>query len=233
MNYQPTFFRNTPLAMTIQFLIRGFMVGLIASISLGPVGVMCIQRTLSKNRLSGLLSGLGAATADTLYAIVAFFFIALVGAFIEENMNIIAIIGGAVVAFVGVRIYMTNPEVQIRRNRGRKTDLWQDYISTFLLTFTNPAFVLWLMVLFTAFNLQYNPAEPDTPTRVASGVMMIAGFFGGAASWWYSLTWCIDHLRRRFRPHHLIWINRITGVFIALLGAWAIVSTLIKIIDLT
>lgn len=218
--------------MTLEFLVRGLIVGLIASITLGPVGVMCIQRTLSKNRKSGLLSGLGAATADTLFATVAFFFIALVNSFIEEHMNIITLIGGGCVAFVGTRIYMTNPVVQIRRNRAGKTNLWQDFISTFLLTLTNPAFILWLMVIFTAFNLQYDPSAPDRPTRVASGILMISGFFGGACLWWYTLTWGVNKLRRRFRPRHLLWLNRITGVIIAILGASAVISTAIKMIQL-
>ena len=111
--------------MTIEFLVRGLIIGLIASITLGPVGVLCIQRTLSKNRKSGLVSGFGAATADTMFATVAFFFIALVSAFIEEHMNLITLIGGGCVTFVGIRIYMSNPVVQIRRNRAGKTNLWQ------------------------------------------------------------------------------------------------------------
>ncbi len=216
--------------MTIQFLIRGFIVGFIASVSLGPVGVMCIQRTLSKGRLSGLVSGLGAATADTLFATIAFFFIALVNSFIEKNMAIITLIGGCCVAFVGVRIFMTNPAVQIRRNQGRKTDLWQDYISTFLLTLTNPAFVLWLILLFSAFNLQYDPTAEDL-TRVTSGFLTISGFLAGTCSWWYLLSWVIGKLRQRFRPHHLLWINRVMGIVIAMLGAWAVITTVIQIIE--
>ena len=215
--------------MTIPFLIRGFIVGFLASVTLGPVGVMCIQRTLSKGRISGLVSGLGAAVADTIYAVAAFFFIAMVSSFIEEHMTVLTIVGGICVAFVGVRIVLTNPVLQMRRNRNRKTDFWQDFISTFLLTFTNPAFVLWLIVLFSAFNLQYDPAAEDV-TRVMSGVLTIGGFMGGAAVWWYLLTWLIGKLSRKFRPIHLLWINRITGSIIILLGAWTLISTLIQII---
>ena len=218
--------------MTLEFLVRGLIIGLIASITLGPVGVLCIQRTLSKNRNAGLVSGFGAATADTMFATVAFFFIALVSAFIEEHMNLITLIGGGCVTFVGIRIYMSNPVVQIRRNRAGKTNLWQDFISTFLLTLTNPAFILWLMVIFSAFNLNYDPTAPDNPTRVAGGILMISGFFGGACLWWYLLTLGVNTLRRRFRPRHLLWLNRTTGVIIALLGAAAVISTAIKMIRL-
>ncbi len=215
--------------MTIQYLIQGFIVGFLASVTLGPVGVMCIQRTLSKGRLSGLISGLGAAVADTIYAIAAFFFISLVGSFIEEHMTILTIIGGVCVGAVGTRIVMTNPVMQMRRNRNRKTDFWQDFISIFLLTFTNPAFIFWLIVLFSAFNLQYDPTAEEM-TRVATGVLTIGGFMGGAVFWWYLLTSLISMLSRKFKPIHLLWINRITGSIIILLGLWAVISTLIELI---
>lgn len=217
--------------MILELFIRGIVIGLVASITLGPVGVMCIQRTLSKSRKAGFLSGLGAATADSIFATIAYFFISLVSAFIEENMNVISIIGGLCVIFVGVRIYLTNPIVQIRRNRAGKSNLWQDYISTFFLTLTNPAFILWLIVIFTAFNVSYDPEAPDDISRVVSGLFMIFGFFVGAATWWFSLTYSINLLRNRFKPRHLLWINRIAGSIISILGASAIVVTIIKMLE--
>lgn len=212
--------------MWIEIFLRGVIIGLTASITLGPVGVLCIQRTLSKNRKSGFVSGLGAATADTIFATVAFFFISFISSLIESNMTILTVLGGICVIVVGVNIFMTNPVVQIRRNRAGKSNLWQDYISTFLLTLTNPAFILWLVVIFTALGVDMT-AEVSV-TRLRAGVAMITGFLAGAAVWWFSLTTVINRLRNKFRPRHLLWINRVAGVVIVVLGASAVLAMFIQ-----
>ena len=213
--------------MWIEIFLRGVVIGLTASITLGPVGILCIQRTLSKNRKSGLVSGLGAATADTILATVAFFFISFISSLIESNMVILTVLGGICVVVVGVNIFMTNPVVQIRRNRAGKSNLWQDYISTFLLTLTNPAFILWLVVIFTALGVDMSEAEVSV-TRLRVGVAMITGFLAGASVWWFLLTTVINRLRNRFRPRHLLWINRVAGVIIVVLGASAVLAMFIQ-----
>lgn len=213
--------------MWIEIFLRGVVIGLTASITLGPVGILCIQRTLSKNRKSGLVSGLGAATADTIFATVAFFFISFISSLIESNMVILTVLGGICVVVVGVNIFMTNPVVQIRRNRAGKSNLWQDYLSTFLLTLTNPAFILWLVVIFTALGVDMSEAEVSV-TRLRVGVAMITGFLAGASVWWFLLTTVINRLRNRFRPRHLLWINRVAGVIIVVLGASAVLAMFIQ-----
>ncbi len=213
--------------MGFEILMRGLTVGLIASITLGPVGVMCIQRTLSKNRQSGFISGLGAATADTIFAILAYFFIAIISSVIENHLQILKILGGICVVIVGVNIFLKNPVVQIRRNRAGKSNLWQDFASTFGLTLTNPAFILWLLVIFSAFNVGSAEAGQLTFSQVKTGLLMIGGFFGGAVAWWLILTSVISLFRKRFRPRHLLWINRIAGVMITVLGAVAIISAFV------
>ena len=213
--------------MWIEIFLRGVVIGLTASITLGPVGILYIQRTLSKNRKSGLVSGLSAATADTIFATVAFFFISFISSLIESNMVILTVLGGICVVVVGVNIFMTNPVVQIRRNRAGKSNLWQDYISTFLLTLTNPAFILWLVVIFTALGVDMSEAEVSV-TRLRVGVAMITGFLAGASVWWFLLTTVINRLRNRFRPRHLLWINRVAGVIIVVLGASAVLAMFIQ-----
>lgn len=213
--------------MWIGIFLRGFIIGLTASITLGPVGVLCIQRTLSKNRRSGFVSGLGAATADTIFATIAFFFISVISSLIESNMTILTVLGGICVIVVGVNIFMTNPVSQIRRNRAGKSNLWQDYISTLLLTLTNPAFILWLLVMFTAFNVDVSDAEVSF-TKVRMGMATLTGFFAGASLWWFLLTTIVNRLRNKFRPRHLLWINRVAGTLIVLLGASAVLAMFIQ-----
>ncbi len=212
--------------VNIEILLRGLLVGLLASITLGPVGVMCIQRTLSKSRLSGLFSGLGAAVADTLFAILAWFFIAVIMSVIEDNIFVLKIVGGMFVVAVGVHYFLKNPVVQIRRNRAGRSNLGQDFASSFALTLTNPAFVLWLLVIFSALGVNSGSvaADDSSVSNVGLGAQMILGFFMGAAAWWLALTSVVSLFRRRFRPRHLLWINRIAGALITTLGAAAIVS---------
>lgn len=199
--------------MLISLIIRGLIIGLVASIPLGPVGVLCVQRTLSKNHKSGFVSGLGAAFADMLFATIAFFSLAVVLSFIEENMTLIKVIGGMCIMVVGVNIFMSNPVVQIRRNRAGKSNLWQDFISVFFITLANPAFILIFIALFATFGF-----SEDT-LGVAKGLLMIVGVFGGAVTWWFSLTFVVNLFRKKFRPRHLLWINRISGAVIVVLGA--------------
>ena len=202
------------------YLIRGFSVGFMASIPLGPIGVMCIQRTLSKGHRSGVVSGLGAASADLIFAIVAVFSLTLVTAFVETHMLLLKMIGGICVVVMGVYIFLKNPAVQIRKNRAGMGSLWSDFITIFFLTLTNPAFILVFVTLFAATGVGQNPSE----NNLLSNVLLLAGVYLGGNTWWLTLTSLVSLLRNRFRPRHLLWINRISGALIAALGVLAIVS---------
>ncbi len=209
--------------MLATLLFRGFIIGLLASIPLGPIGVLCIQRTLSKNHKSGFVSGLGAATADTIFATIAFFSLAVVMGFIETHLTMVKVIGGMCVIIVGMKIFFSNPVVQIRRNRAGKTNLWQDYISVFFLTLANPAFILVLLTLFAAFGVS------EAVIGEFNGGILVAGVFAGAASWWFLLTFVVSLFRNKFRPRHLLWMNRIAGVVIVVLGAATVLTMFINI----
>jgi threonine/homoserine/homoserine lactone efflux protein len=208
--------------MLLIIFLKGLIVGLLGSIPLGPIGVLCIQRTLSKNHKSGFISGLGAASADTLFATIAFFSLSIVVSFINDNIILVKVIGGLCVMVVGVKIFLSNPAVQIRRNRAGKSKLWQDFISVFVLTLTNPAFIIVLIgIMATVGAADY--------TGVANGVAVITGVWIGAAIWWFALTFLVNLFRKRFRPRHLLWINRIAGAAIVLLGAITVLSMFVNI----
>lgn len=208
--------------MWIELFFRGFLIGLLGSIPLGPVGVLCIQRTLSKNHRSGFISGLGASTADTLYAILALSSISFVMSFIQDNMIWFKVIGGLCIVAVGAKIFFSNPIIQIRRNRAGKSNLWQDYVSVFLITLTNPALLLVFVAFFTTFGISAEMGE-------LNGISMLIGVFAGGTAWWFTLTFLVNLLRKRIRPRHLLWMNRIAGAIIVVLGAAAIFSSVINI----
>ena len=208
--------------MGFEVFLKGIVIGLLASLPLGPIGVMCIQRTLSKSQRSGFVSGLGAASADTLFATVALFSLTVVLSFIEDNMVIIKVLGGISVIIVGMTILLKNPVGQIRRNRaGKGSNLWSDYLSVLLITLANPAYILIFVALFAALGVNHEGIP------YANGLLMILGVLCGTSLWWFLLTFCISFLRRKFRPRHLLWMNRISGSVIVMLGAAAILSIFI------
>ena len=111
----------------IELLFRGICVGIAASITVGPVAVLCIQRTLSRDRRTGLISGLGVACADTLMAIIAYFCYSMLQSHIEQYNTLLRVIGGIFVVVVGVWVFAQNPVPQIRKNRAGKSSPWQDF----------------------------------------------------------------------------------------------------------
>jgi len=138
----------------LQILFGGLCVGLASSVTVGPVAVLCIQRTLSKGHLSGLVSGLGIACADTLMAILAFTVYALLKSYIDEYNTVIQLCGGVFVVIVGIFIFFKNPVPQIRKNRAGHSALWQDFVSMFGFTLANFVVVIpYILAFFTMFNI--------------------------------------------------------------------------------
>lgn len=215
------------LLTAIDIVLRGMVVGLASSITVGPVAVLCIQRTLSKGHQAGFLSGLGVACADTLMAIIAFFFYAMLEAQIEKYSYIISLLGGIFVIVVGVVIFFQNPSPQIRRNRSGGNSTWRDFVSMFGFTMANFVTVIpYLLAFFAMFGVSSHNGSKDIASILSSS-LIISGFFAGAVSWWFLLTLIINIFRRRFRPHHMVTINRIAGVIIGLLGVITILTTVI------
>lgn len=219
----------------IQILFGGLCVGLASSVTVGPVAVLCIQRTLSKGHLSGIVSGLGVACADTLLAILAFTVYALIKSYIDEYNTIIQICGGAIVVVIGIFIFFQNPVPQIRKNRAGKTHLWQDFASMFGVTLANFVVIIpYILAFFTMFNLDISIAT-DVPAyegaalgRMMHNVLVILGFMIGAMIWWVAITSIINIFRKRFRPRHMLTINHVAGIIISVLGLFTLLSTIIK-----
>lgn len=212
----------------IEVLFRGLCVGVAASITVGPVAVLCIQRTLSKNRRSGIVSGLGVACADTFMAMAALFFYSMLQSHIEQYNTLLRVAGGIFVVIVGVYIFSQNPVPQIRRNRAGKMSPWQDFVSIFGLTIANFIMVIpYILAFFAVFKIA-TVETLDFAGMVRGGVVM-AGFFGGSLAWWSLLAFVINLFRRRFRPRHMLTINHLAGIIIGVLGIYTILSTFFDI----
>jgi threonine/homoserine/homoserine lactone efflux protein len=204
--------------MNLWYLINGFIIGLTASIPLGPVGLICIQKTLNGRRINGYFSGLGAASADTFYAIVAAFGISAVHNFVENQQFILRITGGIILIFLGLRFFLINPAIQIRKQRQKNNNLWADYVSLLLLTLSNPLTVIVFGAVFAGFGII--PKE----SLVVDLLTLVFGIFIGATSWWFLLVTLVDLFRKKFRLRRLWWMNKIMGFLIILFGVFALVS---------
>ncbi|MBR5135477.1 MAG: LysE family transporter [Rikenellaceae bacterium] len=214
--------------MWYDLLFRGMLVGLVSSITVGPVAVLCIQRTLSKSRQSGLASGVGVACADTLLATIAYFCYSVMQSWLDQYALFMRVTCGIMIVAVGVYICLQNPVTQIRRNRAGVTNLWQDFASMFGFTLANMLMIVpYIFVFFGMFSIE--TTECLSMNTLLLGALHLIGFFGGAICWWFSLTSLINIFRNRFRPRHMLWINRIAGCLITLLGAYTIISTFIEV----
>lgn len=202
--------------------IGGVMVGCMASMPPGPTAILTIQRNISKGVRAGITTGLGIATSDTIYASIAFFSLSFVTGFIESNMLLIKCIAGIFIAAFGVNIFLKKPDTQLRRNRAEKDRAsWRDYASGFLLSFANPAYILvHIALIATVKSLGFY----DTDENAFSNASMILGIFIGCAGWWLAISSIFKVIRKYFRPRHLLWINRISGVIITLVGVSLIIS---------
>lgn len=153
----------------IKILIDGLLVGLASSVTVGPVAVLCIQRTLSRGYISGLFSGFGVASADTLMAILAFTLYALLKDYIDAYNNIIMSCGGIFVIVVGIFIFFKNPVPQVRKNRTGKNALWQDFASMFGFTLANFAIIIpYILAFFTMFNVDLSNGNNAIEPKVES-----------------------------------------------------------------
>ena len=207
--------------------LGGLMVGCMASMPPGPTAILCLQRNISKGIPSGIVTGLGIATSDTLYASIAFFSLSFVTGFIESNMLLIKCIAGIFISAFGVNIFLKEPQMQIRRNQSEKdrTD-WKDYASGFLLSFANPAYILVHVALIATVK---SMGFYDADGNAFSNASMILGIFAGCSGWWLIIASVMKIVRKYFRPRHMLWINRISGIVITLIGVSLLISMISNI----
>jgi threonine/homoserine/homoserine lactone efflux protein len=199
----------------VDFVLRGLVIGFSIAAPVGPVGVLCIRRTLGEGRAVGFVSGLGAATADSFYGAVAGFGLAAVSGFLVDQQMWLRLFGGAFLVVLGVKTFRSRPAEQAavaRRNSG----LPGAYASTLALTLTNPATILAFAAIFAGLGIAESGAD------YGSALLLVAGVFSGSAAWWLLLSGGVSLLRARFTPARLRWVNRLSGIILAGFGllAW-------------
>jgi threonine/homoserine/homoserine lactone efflux protein len=194
---------------------RGFLIGLAIAAPVGAIGLLCIRRTLAYGRLIGFVTGLGAATADAVYGAIAALGLTSVAVFLENAQTPLRLVGGAFLIYLGWRTFMSRPTGATSADRPE--NLPGMFASTFALTLANPSTIISFAAIFAGLGLTGN-------TGLTSALFMVAGVFLGSAAWWLILSGGVSLLRGVMTPERLVWVNRASGVIIALLGAGAILS---------
>ena len=204
--------------MEIGFLLRGLLIGFSIAAPVGPIGVLCIRRTLAGGRASGLVSGLGAATADAVYGSIAGFGLAFISNFLVSQQVWLRLIGGAFLGYLGIKTMLAKPSEQAAGSKGK--GLFSAYGSTFLLTLTNPLTILSFVAIFAGLGLA------GTGGQYAGAGVLVLGVFMGSAFWWLLLSTGVGLFREKFRARGLQWVNWASGAILLGFGLYAIISAL-------
>ncbi len=205
--------------MNVETLLSGVFIGFSIAAPVGPIGVLCIRRTLAEGRLHGLVSGLGAATADAFYGCIAAFGLAFVSDFLVQQQVWLRVVGGAFLLFLGVRTILAKPKETPQNDK--KLGLASSYGSTFLLTLTNPVTIISFAAVFASLGLG------STASDYGSAALLVLSVFTGSSSWWLVLSGSVSLLRAKVTPRVLLWINRVSGAIIVVFGVVALLSVLL------
>jgi len=206
----------------IEIIIKGLLIGLCISVPLGPIGMLCIQRTLNRGQKYGIATGLGATASDLIYTIVTLFFLSFVIDIIDAHRLIIQIIGSVVVGIFGYFIFNSNPATQPKPNEPIRHTLLGDFATSFGLTFSNPLVLFVLIALFARFEFI------GINTTLFVSICGILSILGGALLWWNLLTFLVSRFRNKLNMRELKIINQSTGFIIILIGCVGLVLSFMK-----
>ena len=196
--------------------LRGIIIGFAIAAPVGPIGLLCIQRTLAKGWRFGFLSGLGAASADAVYGMIAGLGLTAVSSFLVDQQSWLGLIGGLFLCYLGIKTLLAKAETAVATTQNERQGIAAAYLSIFALTLTNPITILSFIAIFAGMGLGAEEMGVET------AVFFILGVFTGSATWWLILSSGASLLRQRLQPAHFRWINRLSGVIILTFGLVAL-----------
>ena len=206
----------------IYILPRGLAIGALISAPMGPIGMLVIQRTLSKGRWPAFFTGIGAALSDLCYCLLAGFGLSFVTDIIERHQFALQIAGSIVLAAFGAFLFRKNPTRSLKTARPDGHSYWSDCVSGFFLTLSNPLILFFIIGLFARFNF----ILPEF--QWLHYVWAYLTILGGALLWWYLVTYLVSKLRSRFNVRSLWLVNRIVGTILIVM---AVVGVLLAVKD--
>ena len=203
--------------MDLKLLVEGIVIGFAMAVPIGPIGIICIRKTLTEGRMRGLIIGLGAATADMLYGSIAAFGLTVISDTLLSQRIWIRLVGGALLLYLGVRTFRArpkDPKIEIQSS-GRL----RSYFTTIFLTFTNPLTVFAFIAVFAALGL-------GNGLSFVSASVLVTGVFTGSFLWFLSLSSGATFFRSKLDMVGMRWVNKIAGILIIISGVIAIASLL-------
>ncbi|WP_314824209.1 LysE family transporter [Prevotella histicola] len=211
----------------LDFIFKGLLIGIISSAPMGPVGILCIQRTLNKGRWYGFVTGIGAAISDTIYALI----VGLGMSFIMKPLQnptyqlILQISGSILLLLFGIYCFKSNPMKKMHQSSNTKGSIFHNGLTAFLVTISNPLIIFLFMATFAQFAL----VQPDRPFEMIVGFACIPA---GALLWWYGLTWLVDKIRGKFDVNGVLIINKVIGSVVILFSIIVLLGTIFNLYHL-
>jgi threonine/homoserine/homoserine lactone efflux protein len=200
--------------MNFEFYIKGLIIGLSIAAPVGPIGVLCIRRTLAYGRMVGLVSGLGAATADGIYGLVAGFGLTVIMNFLIGQHFWIQLIGGFFLCYLGVKTLIS--KASYTQSDTQKKNIMNAFLSVLVLTLTNPMTILSFIAIFAGLGIS------NSNSNIVSSVILVLGVFCGSSLWWVILSSGVGLFKTRINDRSLTFINRLSGIIIIIFGCIAL-----------
>lgn len=211
-------------ASPLLLFLKGLVVGIIASAPMGPVGILCIQRTLQKGRAYGIATGAGAALSDIIYALITGFGMSFAMNFIDDAQNIfwMKVIGSVMLFIFGVYMFRTDPRKCMRPSSSKRGSLLHNFTTAFFVTLSNPLIIFLFIALFNMLTFVI-------PGNVFGQCVGYLSIVAGAMIWWLGLTYLINRMRKSFGPRGVLRLNRTVGVIVLIASVLYAGMTLFKI----
>ncbi len=205
-------------------ILKGLLVGIIASAPMGPVGVLCIQRTMQKGRAYGIVTGAGAALSDIIYALITGLGMSFVVEFIENEQYIfwLKLVGSVMLFIFGIYMFRSHPDSNVHKSSGNRGTLIHNFTTAFLITLSNPLIIFLFIALFNMFTF----VVPGNWFSQCIGYLSIVA---GAMLWWLGLTYVINKMRESFGSTGIIRLNRTIGSIVLIASVIYACTTLFKI----
>ena len=206
-------------------ILKGLLIGICASVPLGPIAILVLQKSLSEGHRAGFMAGLGACLVDTLYAVIAMFALAFAESFIEDHRILIMVGGGIIVVLLGCSMAFKDPFRKMKKEHQTPSYSLKDFFQAVIMGISNPGAIFVIFALFAFFGIQLEPHD----FRVAPILLSLSG---GSALYWFLFSWAFSRFRKNFKLSTLLWLNRAAGVIVIIIGIALVAEGVLDILFL-
>lgn len=210
----------------VYIILTGLLIGALISAPMGPIGMLVIQRTLIKGRAPAFYTGIGATVSDFIYCLLTGLGLSFVTDFIQNNQTVLQLVGSIVLLLYGIYLFRANPSRKLATPIPTANTPWKDITTGFLLTFSNPLILLFIIGLFARFN--FLDSDYKFYHYIAGYIAIIAG----AGAWWFAVTYSVNKLRAHFNVRSLWLVNRIIAAILLTMATIGIVLSIRSLTNL-